>query len=158
MCIRDRREAREQHADPIEAVLNVTNGFRLFRGKVVDVERKTDGMFVRGRAVVDGLDQDKGSQLIIEFPNENLIALRDGQPVTTSPDLIMSLDMESGSPVTTEGLKYGARIVVVGMPCAPQWRTPEGLAVVGPRAFGYDIDYVPVEQRVAAMNNEEVQA
>jgi len=78
--------------------------------------------------------------------------------VTTSPDLIMSLDMESGSPVTTEGLKYGARIVVVGMPCAPQWRTPEGLAVVGPRAFGYDIDYVPVEQRVAAMNNEEVQA
>ena len=152
------REAREQHADPIEAVLNVTNGFRLFRGKVVDVERKTDGMFVRGRAVVDGLDQDKGSQLIIEFQNENLIALRDGQPVTTSPDLIMSLDMESGSPVTTEGLKYGARIVVVGMPCAPQWRTPEGLAVVGPRAFGYDIDYVPVEQRVAAMNNEEVQA
>ena len=90
------REAREQHADPIEAVLNVTNGFRLFRGKVVDVERKTDGMFVRGRAVVDGLDQDKGSQLIIEFQNENLIALRDGQPVTTSPDLIMSLDMESG--------------------------------------------------------------
>ena len=122
-------------------MLNVTNGFRLFRGKVVDVERKTDGMFVRGRAVVDGLDQDKGSQLIIEFQNENLIALRDGQPVTTSPDLIMSLDMESGSPVTTEGLKYGARIVVVGMPCAPQWRTPEGLAVVGPRAFGYDIDY-----------------
>ena len=30
--------------------------------------------------------------------------------------------------------------------------------MVGPRAFGYDIDYVPVEQRVAAMNNEEVQA
>ena len=75
-------------------MLNVTNGFRLFRGKVVDVERKTDGMFVRGRAVVDGLDQDKGSQLIIEFQNENLIALRDGQPVTTSPDLIMSLDMD----------------------------------------------------------------
>ena len=36
-------------------------------------------------------DRDKGSQLIIEFQNENLIALRDGQPVTTSPDLIMSL-------------------------------------------------------------------
>ncbi|MFR1638539.1 MAG: hypothetical protein ACLSVD_04785 [Eggerthellaceae bacterium] len=92
------REAREQHADPIEAVLNVTNGFRLFRGKVVDAERKTDGMFVRGRAVVDGLDQDKGSQLIIEFQNENLIALRDGQPVTTSPDLIMSLDMGPARP------------------------------------------------------------
>ncbi|WP_102380252.1 DUF917 domain-containing protein [Raoultibacter timonensis] len=143
------REAREQHADPIDAVLEVTNGFRLFRGKVVDVERKTDGMFVRGQAVVDGLDEDKGSRMVIEFQNENLIALRDGEPVTTSPDLIMSLDMESGTPVTTEGLKYGARVVVVGMPCAPQWRTPEGLAVVGPRAFGYDVDYLPVEERMA---------
>ncbi len=148
------REAREQHADPIDAVLDVTKGFRLFRGKVVDVERKTDGMFVRGQAVVDGLDEDKGSRMVIEFQNENLIALRDGEPVTTSPDLIMSLDMESGTPVTTEGLKYGARVVVVGMPCAPQWRTPEGLAVVGPRAFGYDVDYIPVEERMAAKGGQ----
>ena len=144
------REAREQHTDPIDAVLGVTDGFRLFRGKVIDVESRTDGMFVRGRATVDGLDEFKGSQLVVEYQNENLVALLDGEPVTTAPDLIMSLDMESGTPVTTEGLKYGARIVVVGMPCAPQWRTPEGLAVVGPRAFGYDIDYVPVEDRMAA--------
>ena len=44
---------------------------------------------------------------------------------------------------------------------APQWRTPEGLAVVGPRAFGYDIDYVPVEERMvakAAASEQEVQA
>ncbi|MEG0504436.1 MAG: DUF917 family protein, partial [Raoultibacter sp.] len=89
-------------------------------------------------------------QMIIEFQNENLIALRDGVPMTTSPDIIVSLDLESGTPVTTEGLKYGARIVVVGMPCASQWRTPQGLAVVGPRAFGYDLDYVPVEELMAA--------
>lgn len=144
------REAREKHEDPISAVLDITRGYRLFTGKVIDVERKTDGMFVRGRAVVSGLDADKGSELIIEFQNENLVALRDGKPVTTSPDLIMSLDRESGTPVTTEGLKYGARIVVVGMPCADQWRTPHGLAVVGPRAFGYDFDYVPVEELVSA--------
>lgn len=151
------REAREQHADPIDAVLDATNGFRLFRGKVVDVERKTDGMFVRGQAVVDGLDQDKGSQLVIKFQNENIIALRDGEPVCTAPDIIVSLDMESGAPVTTEGLKYGARLVVVGLPCAPQWRTPEGLKVVGPRYFGYDVDFVPIEERMAA-KNKEVQA
>jgi len=143
------REAREMHADPIAAVLEVTRGHRLFKGKVVDVERNTDGMFVRGRAVVAGLDDDKGRELVIEFQNENIIARADGRALCTSPDLIMSLDMESGTPVTTEGLKYGARIVVVGMPCDDQWRTPEGLAVVGPRAFGYDLDYVPVEELVA---------
>lgn len=144
------REARDAHSDAIDAVLEVTKGYRLFRGKVIDVERKTDGMFVRGKAIVEGLDDDKGSRFVIEFQNENLIALKDGEPVATSPDLIMSLDAESGAPVTTEGLKYGARLVVVGMPCAPQWRTPEGLAVVGPRAFGYDVDYIPIEERVAA--------
>ena len=143
------REAREMHADPIAAVLEVTRGHRLFKGKVVDVERNTDGMFVRGRAVVAGLDDDKGRELVIEFQNENIIARADGRALCTSPDLIMSLDMESGTPVTTEGLKYGARIVVVGMPCDDQWRTPEGLAVVGPRAFGYDLDYVPVEELAA---------
>lgn len=144
------REARENHADPIDAVLGATNGFRLFRGKVVDVERKTDGMFVRGQALVDGLDEDKGSQLAIKFQNENIIALRDGVPVATAPDIIVSLDMESGAPVTTEGLKYGARLVVVGLPCAPQWRTAEGLDIVGPRYFGYDVDFIPIEERMAA--------
>ena len=143
------REAREQHADPIDAVLEVTGGFRLFCGKVLDVERKTDGMFVRGQAVIDGLDDDKGSQLVIKFQNENIIALRDGEAVATAPDLVVSLDRESGTPVTTEGLKYGARVVVAGLPCDERWRTPQGLAVVGPRAFGYDIDFVPIEERVA---------
>lgn len=144
------REAREDHADPIDAVLAATSGFRLFRGKVVDVERKTDGMFVRGQALVDGLDEDKGSQLAIKFQNENIIALRDGVPVATAPDIIVSLDMESGAPVTTEGLKYGARLIVVGLPCAPQWRTAEGLDIVGPRYFGYDVDFIPIEERMAA--------
>ncbi|WP_418734294.1 DUF917 domain-containing protein [Ellagibacter sp.] len=151
------REAREEHRDPIDAVLGVTNGYRLFKGKVHDVARKTDGMFVRGHAIVDGLDADKGRQLVIEFQNENLIARVGDEPLCMAPDIIVSLDVESGQPVTTEGLKYGARIVVVGMPCAPQWREPQGLAVVGPRAFGYDLDYVPVEE-LAAQHAEGAQA
>ncbi len=114
------REAREQHADPIEAVLNVTNGFRLFRGKVVDVESRTDGMFVRGRATVDGLDEFKGrSQLVVEYQNENLVALLDGEPGPRRPTSSCHSTWNRARRVTTEGLKYGARIVVVGMPCAP---------------------------------------
>lgn len=30
-------------------------------------------------------------------------------------------------------------------PCDPLWRTDRGLDTAGPRAFGYDLDYVPVE-------------
>jgi DUF917 family protein len=32
------------------------------------------------------------------------------------------------------------------MRCDPVWRTEKGLQAAGPRAFGYDFDYVPVEE------------
>jgi hypothetical protein len=38
---------------------------------------------------------------------------------------------------------------VIAFPCDPVWRTPGGLALAGPRAFGYDVDYVPVEELAA---------
>lgn len=142
------REAREAHRDPIQATLDITKGYRLFKGKIVDVERRTDGKFARGKAQLEGLDADKGSQMVIDFQNENIIAWKDGEPACTVPDLIVVLDAESGTPITTEGLKYGARVVVCGMPCDPQWRTPQGLAVVEPRYFGYNVDYVTIEDRM----------
>ena len=65
----------------------------------------------------------------------------------SAPDLIAVLDAETALPITTEALKYGARGVLVGIPVHEHWRTPRGLEIAGPRYFGYDIDYVPVEER-----------
>ena len=65
------------------------------------------------------------------------------------------LDAEKGEPITTEGLRYGYRVVVLGIPCNAKWRTPAGLKLVGPRYFGYQIDYVPVEERYAAMRQNQ---
>jgi DUF917 family protein len=56
------------------------------------------------------------------------------------------LDAETGQPVTTEALRYGFRVALLGIPCDPRWRTPAGLSLVGPRYFGYDIEYKPVEE------------
>jgi len=39
-------------------------------------------------------------------------------------------------------------VVIVGIPCDEKWRTPKGIETVGPRYFGYDVDYVPVETLV----------
>ena len=64
--------------------------------------------------------------------------------VTSVPDLICVLDADTGEPVTTESMRYGYRVAVVGLPCHDRWRTPEGLAIVGPGYFGYDHDYEPV--------------
>jgi uncharacterized protein len=134
----------------IEGVLERLGGHRLFEGKVADVERRTVGGFARGEARIEGIGADADSSLRIRFQNEHLIALRDGEVVASVPDLIIVLDAETAEPITTEELRYGFRVVVVAAPSDKRWRTEAGLELVGPRYFGYDVDYVPIEQRVAA--------
>ena len=95
------------------------------------------GLPTQGRSLVNR------EHLVIHFQNEALMAIRDGEAVVSVPDLIVVLDAETGQPITTEALRYGFRVVVLAIPCDPKWRTPAGLALVGPRYFGYDVDYAP---------------
>jgi DUF917 family protein len=136
---------REQKRDPIEALTSLLRGRRLCEGKITDVRRRTERGFARGEVDIAGTERDAGSQFKISFQNENLVFWRNGQPEVTVPDLITVVDEQTGLPITTEALKYGLRVAVLGLPCHPQWRTPAGLALVGPRYFGYEIDYVPLE-------------
>jgi DUF917 family protein len=138
------RAARRRNADPVEVLLDVTGGRALLIGKITDVERRTTTGFARGRVFVQG-SGPYGGQIQIEFQNENLVALIDGRSVATVPDLICIVGADDAEPITTEVLRYGQRVAVVGIPCHPMLRTPEALTVVGPRAFGYDLDYVPLQ-------------
>jgi DUF917 family protein len=147
------RESRTEERDPAQALLEVCGGLPLFKGKVADVSRRTTGGFVRGEARLEGIEEYRNSTMEISFQNENLIAIRDGKVVATVPDLICSVDIESAIPITTEGLRYGQRILVVGIPCDQKWRSPKGIETVGPRYFGYDLDYMPVEMRLREEND-----
>lgn len=139
------REARG-HRDPVAAASGVLHGHLLFTGKVADVVRRTSGGFARGTATLEGTGSDDGHRLELEFQNENLVARRDGTVVASVPDLVCVLETDTGEPVTTEGLRYGFRVSVLGAPCDPRWRTEAGLDLVGPGYFGYDHPYVPVER------------
>ena len=103
----------------------MTGGRTLFEGKIVDVERRTADGWVRGQVTLDGTGDDAGAQMTISFQNENLVAWRDGAVVATVPDLICIVNREDGEPVTTEMLRYGYRVVVLGIPCSELLRTPE---------------------------------
>ncbi|MFD1046368.1 DUF917 domain-containing protein, partial [Kibdelosporangium lantanae] len=87
---------------------------------------------------------DKGALVRLLFQNEHLVAERDGEVVASTPDLICVLDHETGEPVTTEGMRYGNRVAVLGVPCDSRWTTPDGLRLTGPGAFGYDHEYVSI--------------
>ena len=56
------------------------------------------------------------------------------------------LDLESGEPITTEVLRYGFRVAVLGAPAHEKLKTEQALKVVGPAAFGYDHAFIPLEE------------
>ena len=136
--------ARQSGDDPLDAILGVCPGRVLFSGKVVDVERRTTAGFARGSLAIDGLDAFSGERMDIEFQNENLVARRDGEIVCVVPDLICAVATDLGEPVTTELMRYGLRVTILGFPAPSLWTSPQGLAVAGPQAFGYDVEYAPL--------------
>ncbi len=136
--------ARRDHRDPVQAVLDAEGGRRLFGGKVRDVERRTTEGFLRGTASLDGLDADRGRAFRLAFQNEFAVGWLDGEPVVMTPDLICVMDSVSGEAIGTETLRYGQRVTVAALPAPPILLTPKGLEHVGPRAFGYDLEFTSV--------------
>lgn len=133
--------ARAAHGDPIKAVLSSTNGKCLFTGKVVDVARRTTEGFLRGQARIEGLDANVGQNMVVHFQNEYSVGYLDGVPVVMTPDLICLLDSISGEGIGTDVLRFGQRVSVLALPAPSVFLSDAGLAAVGPRAFGFDLDF-----------------
>ncbi|MCW2898921.1 MAG: hypothetical protein JWO67_1186, partial [Streptosporangiaceae bacterium] len=134
---------RNGQAGAYQEFLRFAEAREFFSGKIVDIHRETTEGFARGTVIVEHF-ADADRTMRIEIQNELLVAFEGDRPVITAPDLICLLDHEDASPITTESLAYGQRVDVIGMPCAPEWHRDGFLELVGPRAFGYDIDYVPM--------------
>jgi len=134
-------QARRNHENPIEAVINHQKGKIIFSGKVHDVNRTPTEGFLRGAVKIAGLDGDDGSMVELAFQNEWAVAYRDGEPIVMTPDLICLLDSVSGEAIGTETVRYGQRVTVIALPAPQILRSPRGLELVGPQAFGYDIEY-----------------
>ena len=138
--------ARQHKDDPVAAVLEVTGGRRFIRGKVVDVERRIARGFARGHVSIEGFGEDTGRTVRIDFQNENLVIWEEGRAEVTVPDLITLVTTERAEPITTEVVRYGYRTDVITLPAPAKLRTPRALEVVGPRAFGFDLEYHPLER------------
>jgi uncharacterized protein len=135
------RQAQRRHEDPVAAILAVESGKILYTGKVIDVARRVTDGYLRGIVRFDGIDAWRGSTMSINFQNEWIVANRDDEPVAMTPDLICVLDTVSGEAVGSETIRYGQRVTVIALPPPAIFLTPKGLEHVGPRAFGYDLDF-----------------
>jgi DUF917 family protein len=136
--------AREAKTDPIAAILAEAGGTFLMTGKVTDIGRRIDGGFVRGTLTVAGLGADAGRTLVIDIQNEYLVATEGDKRLAMVPDLICIVDSETGRPIGTEEHRYGLRVAILSLPASALLRTDLALTLMGPRAFGFDFDFVPL--------------
>jgi hypothetical protein len=139
------RQARNGGADAVEAAARALDGWVLFRGRVARKEWESRDGYMIGTTTVAGEGADAGHTLRVWFKNENHVTWRDGEPWVLSPDLIMVLDVD-GTPYTNTMLPEGAHVGVVGAPADPKLRTKAAVQLLGPRHYGYDLDYTPIER------------
>jgi uncharacterized protein len=99
-----------------------------------------------GDVEISGSGKYQGSAFKIAYKNENLVSWRDGKFSVTCPDLITMVIKNSGKAIANPEFEKGQETVVIGFVSPPNWRTPLGLELFGPRRFGFDTPYVPIEQ------------
>ncbi|MBL4894651.1 MAG: DUF917 domain-containing protein [Emcibacter sp.] len=117
----------------------------LFDGKVTDLKREISHGWSVGHCFLEAIEGDQ-PHMEIMFQNEYLVARQDGKIRAIVPDLICTVDRETGEPIPAEQIRYGQRIKVIGTSAAPIMRSPEALKIFGPRLFGIDADFTPIEE------------
>lgn len=144
------RQATENHRDPVADLIRFFSDTHyetariLASGKIVDVSRREQNGWSVGVVTIEPFDSAR-KPIRIEIQNENLVAEEDGKVLAVVPDLICILEADTAEPITTERLRYGQRVNVLGIKVPPIMRTPEALAVFGPSAFGLTHEYRPLE-------------
>ena len=141
------RGAREKGLDPIDAVVKALNGWKVFEGVVDKYKWRDEAGFLVGEATLRGIGKWEGHTFRTWIKNEHIMAWRDDEPITMPPDLIMFL-RDDGEPITNTDLREGMKVHVVVSKAPDVWRTSKGLELFGPRHFGFDVDYIPVEKLV----------
>ena len=65
-----------------------------------------------------------------------------GPPQALDKDVVAApASVHAGEAFGTETIGYGRRVSVIALPAPPVFLTAKGLDHVGPRAFGYDLDF-----------------
>jgi DUF917 family protein len=143
------REATAAAKDPIEAARAAGDGYLLFTGMVGESNWADTEGFLVGDVIVEGNGEFAGQELLLDYKNEHLVATRDGTVIATCPDLITMIDNDTFEGIGNPEFEKGHSVSVLGYRSDAVWRRPQGLEVFEPRYFGYDVPYIPIEQRLS---------
>lgn len=141
------RLARENCGDIITSIEKAADAKCFFKGKVTKVDWVDQDGYMIGTTYISGKGEYNGKEMSIWFKNENHVARIDEEIIVTSPDLIMVVDINTGEPITNTLMNTGLEVAIFAMPNI-WFRTETGIKNFGPKHFGIDIEYMPVEEKI----------
>jgi DUF917 family protein len=144
------REAREGDSDPVQAAVEAVDGWLLFQGEIVasEVADEQSYGFGVGTHTLMGLGRFDGHSFKLWYKNEYHVSWLDGKPFVTSPDCMIMVHSSTCEPALSFDFSVGDHVAVIGRTAYKLHRAKEGIAALGPRRFGFDLDYVAIETRV----------
>jgi DUF917 family protein len=144
------REARETKTDPVAAAIKALDGWLLFEGEITAMQVADEESYAFGVGThrLKGLRDYAGHTFSVWYKNEYHVSWLDGQPFVTSPDSMIVVQRETGEPAISYDFSVGDHVAVIGRSAHEAHRTKEGIQALGPRHFGFDLDYVPIEQQM----------
>lgn len=102
--------------------------------------------YMFGTLHIEGTGRDQSHELRIWLKNENHITWLDNEPWVCSPDLISIVDPGTATGFTNTDISVGDSVAVLGSPGLDIFRSPEILdTATGPRYYGFDVEYIPIE-------------
>jgi uncharacterized protein len=114
--------------------LGASQGKVIGSGVITQIEQEIQEGFLKGKITVT-------SGFSIHFQNEYLMVFQEGKAVATTPDIIALVNAKTGHALSVEQVKFGLAVDIVVLPAPQVWKTAKGLQLVGPKAFGYNIEY-----------------
>lgn len=138
-------DAKKRQEDPLDAIIRFLDGFKIFSGLIKNHSLKVNSGFLVGYVEIEGVGEWKGQNFKIWVKNENIIGWKNGKVAVMPPDLICMVDKDCIG-ITNSEIKIGMEVTLVGVKAPNVWRTPKGIELFGPRHFGFNFDYIPIEE------------
>ena len=143
------REAREQGKDPVRAlVTQLDDMWSLFRGRIARRQWENKDGYMWGEHELEGQGSFVGHRMCLWFKNENHVTWLDGEPFVTGPDIVEIIDPKTGEPLVNSFLAENQEVAVIGIKRCRQFDTPAGIDALGPKHWGFDMPYRPIETLV----------
>ncbi len=118
----------------------------LFRGTIAKRQWESREGYMWGEHLIAGGGDYAGHEMRLWFKNENHVSWLDGAPYVAGPDVLEVIDPATGEPLVNSLMEEGQAVAVIGVRRCARFDTPEGITAPGPRHWGFDFDFTPIEE------------